>query len=179
MKDDWIEEVHGFWFEQVGAEKWFHATAELDAEIRNRFSTLYQCLKAEPPDATNPRQAVAGVIVLDQFPRNMFRGTAAAFGTDQLALRLAQAAVARQFDHSLYVSERQFLYMPYMHSENDLIQEKSLQLFAALGPDIVVFAKQHRDIVARFGRFPHRNAMLGRPSSPEEIEFLKTAPAFG
>jgi uncharacterized protein (DUF924 family) len=178
--NDWVAQVHHFWFEELRPEQWFLADAALDATIRSRFSELYASLTAAPAAVSTPKATVARVIVLDQFPRNMFRGTPAAFAADPLALRTAQAAVAAGLDRDLRAPERQFLYMPFQHSEDLTVQHRSLALFTALNlPEPLDFARQHAAIIARFGRFPHRNAILGRPSTPEEIEFLKTAPQFG
>ena len=112
-------------------------------------------------------------MVLDQFPRNLFRGTARAFSSDSMALAAARGAVARGFDRLLSPAERTFVYMPYEHAEDLAAQHRSLALFHALDPNDMEYAKRHYEIIARFGRFPHRNAILGRESTPDEIEFLK------
>jgi uncharacterized protein (DUF924 family) len=176
----WIDEVLRFWFEELRPEQWFRADAAVDEAIRLRFGGLRESLAAEPADVPAPRAALARVIVLDQFSRNLFRNSPAAYATDALALETAQAAIDAGWDRELSSTERQFLYMPFQHSEDRAVQRRSIELFASLGkPDVLVFAEQHQDIVDRFGRFPHRNAVLGRRSTPAEIEFLKTAPAFG
>jgi uncharacterized protein (DUF924 family) len=113
------------------------------------------------------------VIVLDQFPRNMFRGSARAFATDALALAAARSAVERGFDRLLSPTERTFVYLPFEHAEDLASQRRALALFRARDPDNVEYARRHYRIIARFGRFPHRNAILGRESTAEEIEFLK------
>jgi uncharacterized protein (DUF924 family) len=119
---------------------------------------------------TDPLTALAGVILFDQLPRNMFRGHAEAYSTDHLALAIAKAAIARGFDKELAHDERKFLYMPLQHSEQLDDQNHALLLFTQLGDDEQIkYAKHHRDIIARFGRFPHRNSILGRASRPEEI----------
>jgi uncharacterized protein (DUF924 family) len=112
-------------------------------------------------------------VVLDQFPRNMFRGDARAFSTDAIALAAATHAIQRGFDRPLLIFERTFVYLPFEHAEDLAAQRRSLELFAARDPDNLEWARRHYDIVERFGRFPHRNAVLGRKSTPEEIEFLK------
>jgi uncharacterized protein (DUF924 family) len=117
--------------------------------------------------------------VFDQFPRNMFRGTPEAFATDARALELADAAVAAGFDAHLGLHGRQFLYMPFMHSEDGAAQARCVALFGAMGSaELLGFAQSHKDIIDRFGRFPHRNAVLGRASTPAEIEFIKNTPGF-
>jgi uncharacterized protein (DUF924 family) len=116
--------------------------------------------------------ALAATIVLDQFSRNMFRGTAAAFAADTKALAIAEAALARGFDRGLPDARRQFFYLPFEHSEDAEVQKRSVELFATLGPEALRWADAHKVIIDRFGRFPHRNAVLGRVSTPEELEFL-------
>jgi uncharacterized protein (DUF924 family) len=176
----WIDEVHRFWFEDLRPEQWFRADAAVDEAIRRRFGALHAAVAAQPIDVPAPGAALARVIVLDQFSRNLFRNSPAAYATDALALATAQAAIDAGLDRELTSAERQFLYMPFQHSEDGAVQRRSIELFASLGmPDVLVFAEQHKDIVDRFGRFPHRNAVLGRRSTPEELEFLKTAPPFG
>jgi uncharacterized protein (DUF924 family) len=175
---DWVGDVYRFWFE-LGTAQWFGTDPALDAAIRRRFCELYRSLQIEPPSATNPTQSVAAAIVLDQFPRNMFRGTAPEYATDFSALAISQSAIESGFDHRVGSSERLFLYMPYQHSEDPTVQQRSVELFTALGdPEAYESALQHKAIIDRFGRFPHRNVILGRASSPEETEFLKTAPSF-
>ena len=111
--------------------------------------------------------------MLDQFPRNLFRGTARAFSSDPLALAAARSALESGFDRLLSQTERTFMYLPFEHAEDLAAQRRSLALFEALDPDDMEYAKRHHDIIARFGRFPHRNAVLGRESTAEEIDFLK------
>jgi len=120
-----------------------------------------------------PLAALALVIVLDQFPRNMFRGTSRSFSSDALALSAARSLVDRGLDRSLSKVERSFAYLPFMHAEDLASQRRSLWLFHALDPEGIEYAKRHYEMIARFGRFPHRNAVLGRESSAEETEFLK------
>ena len=128
----------------------------------------------------SPRGALAAAIVLDQFPRNMYRGTAKAFATDDLAIRLARQAIENKVDEHLTPAERLFLYMPFQHSEILADQEHAVMLFKALGQENALrYAIEHRDIIARFGRFPHRNRALGRQSTPEEEVFLQEHKGFG
>jgi len=176
----WIAEVQRFWFEELKPWQWFRADPVLDETLRQRFGDLYRSLVEQGALALNPQAALARVIVFDQFPRNMFRGQSEAFASDALALLTSQEAIAAGFDAKLNQPERQFLYMPFQHSEDRDAQQRSVELFTALGGEEAArSARQHQDIVERFGRFPHRNAILGRVSTPKEIEFLKTAPPFG
>jgi len=122
---------------------------------------------------STPLAALALVVVLDQFSRNMFRGSPGAFAGDPAALAAAAGAIERGFDRLLSAQERTFVYMPFEHAEDLEAQRRSLALFEALDPNDMEYARRHHEIIARFGRFPHRNAVLGRESTPEEIEFLK------
>jgi uncharacterized protein (DUF924 family) len=176
----WAEDVLRFWFTELQPQDWFSGAAEVDEAIRSRFSQLYQALQASPllPSSLDARALLAGVIVFDQFPRNLFRKSAGAYATDARALELARHAVATGKDRSLQKQERHFLYMPFMHSEDRAMQAESVRLFTEISEDGLKWARHHQGIVERFGRFPHRNAILGRASTPEEIEFLKTEPSF-
>ncbi len=177
------EDVLAFWLgaldEQGRADeehqkRWWTKDAAFDQEIRDRFSAAHGELMAgghrEWLDTARGR--LAAIVVLDQFSRNMFRGTPASFASDPLALELAEEGIARGMDRELRADERQFFYMPLMHSEDVAAQDRCVALFAAL-PYALQYAEQHRHIVKRFGRFPHRNAILGRESTPDEGEFLK------
>ncbi|WP_011579416.1 MULTISPECIES: DUF924 family protein [Chelativorans] len=182
MADRWVEEILTFWFEEVGPEGWFKPTPELDETVRKRFGALHKRLAANPPEAAgkSQRAALASIILFDQFPRNMFRGSAAAFATDDLALRIAREALDKGFDDGLTPAERQFLYMPFMHSEISADQEHCVMLFKALGNEEALrYAIEHRDIIERFGRFPHRNRTLGRESTGEELAFLEAHKGYG
>ncbi len=168
-------EILDFWFTQLSASQWYRSDAAIDQEIVRRFKPAYDRLSRAVPVAwsnTGPG-CLAAVIALDQFPRNMFRGQPLAFATDSIALALSTQAIDRKFDAELDPAGKQFLYMPYQHAEDRSVQARSLELFASLGnSQILDFARRHHDIIARFGRFPHRNAILGRSSTPEELEFL-------
>lgn len=167
--------VLGFWFDELTPAEWFVANAELDRKIAQRFGDVYALLATALPEgwpATASAQ-LAAVIALDQFPRNMFRGTAQAFATDASALRIAEAALDAGLDRQLKPVQRQFLYLPFQHSEQAADQERSIALYAALGnAHALDFARRHKAIIDRFGRFPHRNGALGRPSTAEETAFL-------
>ena len=175
MPQDPFEPVLDFWFTDTSPLQWWKVDPDFDALVRERFAALHRCAALGElwEWRTQPRGRLAEIIVLDQFPRNMYRGTPAAFATDGMALTLAQEAIAGGHDAALAPLERAFLYMPYQHSESRLVQAESLRLFEALGqPEQLDFARRHRDI-ERFGHFPHRNAILGRQSTVEEVAFLK------
>ena len=174
----WQDDVLGFWFALTN-EQWWKADPALDAEIRERFIGLWEKERENLPEAFlgSARDAVAAVILFDQFPRNMFRGHADQFSTDPLALAIAKGAVDRGLDDAMSPAERGFLYMPFQHSEDMGDQKRSLALFTALGDDYQLgYAKKHHDVVARFGRFPHRNPILGRAPRPAEIEAGNVTP---
>lgn len=157
-------------------ENWFQKSDAFDAEVRDRFAALYDAARpgAFESWAESPRGALALVLLLDQVPRNIHRGTPAAFGTDARALEVAKQALRDGHDLVLSRMERLFLYMPFQHSEDLVEQERSLALYERLGlEDAQKFAARHHEIIARFGRFPHRNAVLGRESSSEEESFLQ------
>ncbi|BAQ18812.1 DUF924 family protein [Methyloceanibacter caenitepidi] len=168
-------EVVRYWFETLSPDDWYGAPPEVDAEIARRFGPLYESLRHAVPDAwlQTPQGRLAAVLVLDQFPRNIHRGTPQAFATDDEALALSKDAIAAGADMELPPEQRAFLYMPFQHAENLEDQRRSLELFKALGnPNNLDFAVRHYEIIARFGRFPHRNDVLGRASTPEERAFL-------
>ncbi|MCE2027286.1 DUF924 family protein [Sessilibacter corallicola] len=170
------QQVIGFWFSELEPKMWWIKDSEFDANIERRFGRVHrQAMDGELYEwRTSPLGALAEVLVLDQFSRNIFRDKPEAFACDSQALVLAQVAVENQFDEKLSVVERSFLYMPYMHSESKLIHEQAIILFTKLGnKDNLRFEQRHKDIVDRFGRYPHRNKILGRESTEEEIEFLK------
>lgn len=170
----WCDGVLHFWFDDLSFEQWWRKDAALDARIRGRFLSLYKDLASHPVvAAADPRVALAAVIVLDQFPRNMFRNDPRAFLTDPLARAVAARAIAEGRDLRAEKGLRAFIYLPFEHSENMADQERSITLFAPLGEDSLKWAVLHADIIRKFGRFPHRNAVLGRATTPEETAFLK------
>ena len=169
-------DVLAFWFEEIEPSQWWAADPGFDARVRARFlPTLQQAARGECHAwRASPRGRLAEVIVLDQFPRNVYRGTAAAFAHDVVALVLAQEAVAAGGLERLAPAERTFLLLPYMHSESRSIHVEAERLFREWTPaENYDFELRHKAIVDRFGRYPHRNEMLGRVSSPEEVEFLE------
>ena len=181
------DEILDFWFAPRGSaehgrtrELWFRKDAAVDQSIRARFGGAVEtALAGGFGEWTTPRGALARVLLLDQFTRNIYRETPRAFAGDTLALGISTAAVANGDDQSLIPVERWFLYMPFVHAEDPDAQETSLELFARLRdetglsePD--VWAERHAVVIRRFGRYPHRNAILGRESTAEEIEYLAT-----
>jgi uncharacterized protein (DUF924 family) len=168
------EDVLAFWL-AAGSARWFEHDAALDAELRERFAATYADAAAGVLGAweNSPDGALALVIVLDQFPRNMFRGSARCFATDALARAAAERAIAGGFDHKVAMPGRAFFYLPFEHSENLADQERAVALMRETGDaDQLKWAELHADIIRRFGRFPHRNAVLGRATTPEEQAFL-------
>lgn len=182
IENDWHEKVLSFWFGELTEQDWFSASEEVDDKIRNRFSELHaELAKGTPQETrTDPNAALAAVIVLDQFSRNMFRKKPEAFSADTVALDIARHAVEAGLDTQLPEDRRWFLYMPFMHSEVLSDQERCVDLFKQNGGEEAIrYAIEHRDIIARFGRFPHRNRALGRESTPEEIAFLEGHEGYG
>jgi uncharacterized protein (DUF924 family) len=179
------EEVLDFWFGREGEpgygefhDEWFRKDPEFDARVTDRFADLYEEPAAGDLDGwrDDARSCLALVIVLDQFPRNMFRGGGRTHAADGAALESARYAVEHALDREIPAFQRMFLYMPFMHSENREDQRRSVELFGLLAeepgaPDVTSYAAGHRDIV---GRFPYRNEILGRETTLEEAEFLKT-----
>ena len=168
---DWRADVLKVWF-GLSREQWWNGGPDLDHRIRQDFLKLWAEKRQLPVDAflDDPLTAAAAVILFDQFPRNMFRGHADQFATDHLALAIAKAAIDRHLDEQLQPQERLFLHMPFQHSEDLADQNRSLLLFTELGePEQIKYARIHHDLIERFGRFPHRNALLGRASRPDEI----------
>jgi uncharacterized protein (DUF924 family) len=182
-----FREVLDFWFGAPGSseycrprEAWFRKSDAFDAAIRARFLELHLHAAAGRLHAWQaaPDSLLALILALDQFPRNLFRGSSRAFATDAQALAAAQSAVARGFDRQLCPVQRWFVYLPFEHAESLEMQRTCIDLFASLGGDpdsagAIDYARRHFEIIERFGRFPHRNAVLGRASTPEEAAFLQ------
>lgn len=181
IPENWPEMVLRFWFEELKPEAWFTRNEAVDAVIRERFRDLHEWARTQDVESlvTTAQRALAAVIVLDQFPRNLFRNSPRAFATDALALEISQRAITTALDQQLTPQQRIFLYMPFQHSEDRAVQVRSIELFSALGDQNTLgYAQKHKDVIDRFSRYPHRNAALGRASTPEEVEFLKTHPGF-
>ena len=177
--------VLDFWFGVPGSPEhgsdrpeWFRKDAAFDARIRERFGTLIGAVLGGARFGAAPQETLAAIVVLDQFTRNVHRDTPLAFAGDAQALGLAQAMTARSADHGLPVLQRSFVYLPFEHAEDPALQDRSVRCFEALAAsapamrDRLDYAIRHRDVIRRFGRFPHRNEILGRASTPEEIAFL-------
>jgi uncharacterized protein (DUF924 family) len=176
----WAEEVNRFWFEELAPEAWFESEAAVDETIRRRFGQLHDRLKRDGVGEAlaTPRGALAAVIVFDQFPRNMFRESPRAYETDALAQAIAGQAVDAGFDRDLMPQQRHFLYLPFMHAEDRALQARSVDLFGALGlAEPLAYAEHYKAIIDRFGRFPHRNAVLGRRATAAEDAFLRDHPS--
>lgn len=169
------DDVLDFWFRTLKPEQWWQKNPDLDRQIADRFGQLHQAAVQAELHAwrSSAHGRLAEVIVLDQFSRNIHRDSPHAFAADGMALVLAQEAVARGLDRSLEPVEQSILYLPYMHSESRLIHEQAIDLYSAPGLEFNLdFERQHKAIIDRFGRYPHRNAILGRKSSTEELDFL-------
>jgi uncharacterized protein (DUF924 family) len=167
--------VLAYWFDELTPPQWFEKNAEMDAQISARFGAVHG--SAVGGQLASWRETAQGrlgeVIVLDQFSRNMFRDTPGAFAADELALKRAREAIAVGADQELSEPRRMFLYMPFMHSESSEVHVEAVALFEVLGnPKALEFEHLHKVIIDRFGRYPHRNEILGRTSTPEELEFL-------
>jgi len=176
------DHILDFWFEQAGPEKWYARSDAFDADIRARFEDFSISAAALLTTTgghdwqDEPASALALIIALDQFSRNMYRGTKAAFAWDDLALVCAKQAVDRGYDLKTGQTRRAFIYMPYMHAEDMAAQDECVRLMDMRidNPDNLFHAAQHRKLIARFGRYPHRNAVLGRDSTDEEIHYLNS-----
>jgi len=169
------ETVLEFWFNELTPKQWFVKDGEVDRHITERFAGLHLALsRLVPPEwRASPEARLALVIVFDQFPRNMYRGSPLSFATDSIALKAAKAAIAVGADAAVSEERRIFFYMPFEHAENIADQDRAVALCEALGNENYLdFARQHQTIVERFGRFPHRNSILGRTSTPEEEAYL-------
>jgi uncharacterized protein (DUF924 family) len=169
------DDVIGFWRE-IGPAGWYSGTTELDDRIRDRFLPLWQAARSGKLDdwADTPEGALALILVLDQFPRNMFRDHADSFATDHQALTEASRAIAAGHDQKIAPPLQQFFYVPFMHSEDLVAQNRGVALFAERMPgENVRHARAHETVIARFGRFPWRNAPLGRTSTREELAYLE------
>ena len=175
------EHILDFWFSDAVRPLWFKSTPEFDRTIRKQYEATWEAARSGTLEAWKERLegAEALVIVLDQFPLNMFRGEAQSFSTEGTAREVADHAITQGFHLDMPDMWRAFLFMPFMHSEDLADQERSVELYETFGPEgNVKWARHHRDIVARFGRFPHRNAILGRESTEEEEAWLASEDAF-
>ena len=177
MSDEAQHVLH-YWLDEVGPDGWYGGGPELDADIAANFAGLWARARAGGLSLwlTHPSGVLAYLILTDQFPRNMFRGTAQAFATDGIARGAAVMAVDRKWDCRIDPPGRQFFYLPFEHSENRHDQDRAVRLFADRMPEAkenMLHAKAHREVIRRFGRFPFRNEALGRASTPEEAKWLE------
>jgi uncharacterized protein (DUF924 family) len=175
------KDILDFWYAEEMRSKWFASTPQLDAAIKEQFEPIWEAaLRGELDDWLNSADGcLALAIILDQLPLNMFRGTAKRFASEAKSRDAARHAIGQGFDKQIDPARLAFLYMPFMHSENLADQDLSVELFEAAGlENNLRFAKHHREIVRRFGRFPHRNAILGRAGTPEELDYLHSKEAF-
>ncbi|TZG26062.1 DUF924 family protein [Sphingomonas montanisoli] len=176
IEDETTDAILDFWFREIGPDRWWERSQDTDDAIVDRFGEIWAEWGSRMPGSFlgSARDALAGVILFDQFPRNMFRGHADAFSTDLLARAIAEGAIDKRLDRSMTLDERTFLYLPFMHSEDMADQDRALLLFTQLGEaQHLRYANEHRDMIARFGRFPHRNAALGRKDRPGEAEAIE------
>lgn len=168
---DWARQLLAFWFDAHGMDDWYGGGAEFDDAVRDLAEGWHDALRSQPAETflTDPDTALAATILFDQVPRNIYRGHADAFATDDLARAIARGVVAHDWDQQWPDERRQFAYLPFQHSEDIADQRESLRLFGQLAdPMFQGYAQKHFDVVDRFGRFPHRNAALGRTTRPEE-----------
>lgn len=175
------QDVLRFWFEETKPEQRFKKDETFDALIKERFEdTYFAIVNGETTSwRETPEGRLAEIIILDQFARNMFRGSPQSFEGDELALKLAREAVASGDDMKVPYEQRGFVYMPYMHSESKDVHEEAVKIFEAYGnEEMLEYEKKHKEIIDRFGRYPHRNEVLGRESTEEEKEFLKEHTGF-
>ena len=176
-----VSELIEFWFMPPMSDHWFSSTPDIDEKISTRYAALWE--KAQKGDLSEWENDAEGClalcILLDQFPLNMFRGKAKSFSTEQQAVRISKYAIEKGLDKQIIEERVAFLYMPLMHSENLQDQELCVQSFANTNLDgNLHFAKHHRDLIKEFGRFPHRNAILGRDNTPAEVDYLESDRAF-
>lgn len=174
-------EIIDFWFSDEMSSHWFSSTAEIDRHIQQRFEAVWQAASRRELDhwMSNADNCLALIIVLDQFPLNMYRGEARSFETESQAIDTTLYGIEKGYDQQLTKPQLAFFYMPLMHSESLDIQDISVEKYSLASLEFNLrFAKHHRELVARFGRFPHRNKILGRDSSPDELEYLASKQAF-
>lgn len=169
-----VDDVLNFWFLELEAKDWWKKDSHLDNAIRDRFGAYHEAAKNGELDAwkETPKGALALILILDQFSRNIYRDTPDAFSADELALSISQEVIKSGKDKELSGTERSFLYMPFMHSESSEVHKVAVELFKELGTNLE-FELAHKKIIDQFGRYPHRNKILKRESTAEEIEFLK------
>jgi uncharacterized protein (DUF924 family) len=174
-------EVINFWFSEPVKSMWFSSTAEFDVQLKHQYESLWEFACAREVDdwQMHAKGALALVIVLDQFPLNMYRGSPLGYSSEAQARDVSRLAIQQEFDKNLHGPERSFLYMPFMHSEDIEDQNLSVSLYESGQLESNLrFARHHQEIIRRFGRFPHRNKVLGRESTKEEVRYLNSKEAF-
>ena len=171
---EWAAQLHDVWFTQLSEDQWFSPTDDIDAMLRDRFGALLDRQADRPATdfLSSPALAQAAILLFDQIPRNIHRGTPRAFATDRLAREITHGMIESGWLSGFSAHERQFILMPLMHSERLPDQDAAVQLFAEHAPAALEFARKHREMIARFGRFPHRNAVLGRDTTPAEQDAI-------
>lgn len=181
ISENWHNDVLSFWFDELTPKQWYVSDDELDELIKQRFGPIVATLSDGLPDDVmqSADKCLATIICFDQFTRNTCRGSGKAFAQDEKALKLAQHIIDQGWDKAMDPMHQQFTYMPFMHAEDIEMAKISLKFFSAMGEEAVKSAQDHFDIIERFGRYPHRNEVLGRFSSPEEIDYLENAQRFG
>lgn len=177
-------EILNFWFEDTKPQQWFQVNTEFDYLVKSKFAGTYDLAVQGIFDdwREDPESMLALILLMDQFPRNMFRGTSRSFATDSVALEFSKQAIDKHFDTLLDPVKRLFLYMPLQHSETMRDQEISVLMYEKIRKDEPISYKhalEHKEIISKFGRFPHRNAILGRENTPDEKEYLETANDYG
>lgn len=181
ISENWHNDVLSFWFGELTPKQWYVSDDKLDDLIKQRFGLIVETLSEELPDdiMDNANKCLAAIICFDQFTRNTHRGSGKAFAQDEKALKLSQHIIEKNWDKTMGPMHQQFAYMPFMHAEDIEMAKISLEFFSKMGDESLKSAQDHFDIIKRFGRYPHRNEVLGRFSSPEEIDYLKNAQRFG
>lgn len=175
------QSILNYWYSKPVKQCWFNSTPELDLAIRERFELVWEQARVGKLDEwkQTPEGSLALIIILDQLPLNMFRQQAKSFATEQMAVQVARQGIEKKQDQQLPEDRRAFFYMPLMHSENTADQAMSVELYEQAGLESNLrFARHHQGIIEKFGRFPHRNAILKRQSTPEELEYLNSEHAF-
>ncbi|MEW7007301.1 DUF924 family protein [Lentilitoribacter sp. EG35] len=181
VPENWHNDVLSFWFSELTPKQWYISDDDLDKLIKQRFGLILAELSDQLPDdiMQNANKCLAAILCFDQFTRNIYRGSGKAFAQDEKALKLSQHIIDQGWDKTMGPMHQQFVYMPFMHAEDIEMAKISLEFFSLMGEEAIKAAQDHFNIIEKFGRYPHRNEVVGRFSSPEEIEYLKNAQRFG
>ncbi|MFV2061043.1 MAG: DUF924 family protein [Gammaproteobacteria bacterium] len=180
MDNEKAKNLVTFWFSERVEKLWYNSTPEFDKELEQKFSSLYQDARDEKLNdwKTTATGCLALIIVFDQYPLNVYRNNKQSFATEKVAIEIAEHCIKQGFDKKLSNTQRSFVYLPFMHSEDIAHQKRSIELFRDLDPDNFTYAQHHHDIVEQYGRFPHRNSILKRVSTPAELDYLSSKEAF-